>query len=55
MGVWEARITNDLRTRKFLRGYWKSLLKYYPNEYTASFKAFITALADKAEAEDYKR
>lgn len=49
MKAWEARITNDLKARKFLRGYWKAEMHNFPDEYTESFKAFMSKLAERAE------
>lgn len=51
MNVWEARIANDFRGRRFLRGYWKAEIANYPTEYTASFKSFVTKALARAETD----
>jgi hypothetical protein len=55
MNAWEARITNDLTNRRFLRGYWKSEMALYSNEYTKSFKKFIAKAIERAEMADASR
>jgi len=55
MKAWETRIANDLTNRRFLRGYWKSEIVLYPNEYTQSFQLFITKIVERAELIDNTR
>jgi hypothetical protein len=47
--IWQSRLENDFSKRAFLRGYWRSEVKNFPNEYTKSFAGFVDAALTAAE------